>query len=68
MLFNTNDKMQERKSDLNKRHFETITERVHRHLRERNSDITDEDIRNAVIELDIKRNVYEDFLALLSQQ
>ena len=67
MLF-TNDKIKDGTSDLNKSHLETITERVHRHLRDRNSDITDEDIKNAVIELNISKNVYEDFLALLPKQ
>lgn len=67
MLF-TNDKIQGRTSHSNKSHLETITERVHRHLRDRNSDITDDDIRNAVIELNISKNVYEDFLALLPKQ
>jgi hypothetical protein len=67
MLF-TNNKPEVRRPDLNKSHLETINERVHRHLKDRNSEITDEDIRNAVIELNIQKNVYEDFLALLPQQ
>ena len=37
---------------------------VHRHLKERDSEVTDEDIKNVVIE-DPRKNVYEDFLFLL---
>ena len=42
---------------------ETISERAHRHLRDEKSVITDDDIRNARMVLDIHRNYYEDFLA-----
>ena len=33
--------------------LETISERVHRHLSDINSEITDEDVKNARIELDV---------------
>jgi len=39
-----------------KRRPETIEERVHRHISDINSKITDEDIRSVKTELDIRRN------------
>ena len=56
----------EKSQDDNKRFTETIDERVHRHLRDKNDVITDDDIRNARVVLDIKTNAYEDFLAQLT--
>jgi hypothetical protein len=41
------------KNEQKKSGFETITERVHRHLSDIKSQITDDDIRNARIELEI---------------
>ena len=37
-----------------KQKTETLDERVHRHLRDRNSEITDEDIKNVKTELEIR--------------
>ena len=37
-----------------KRKQETLQERVHRHLRDKNSEITDEDIKNVKTELEIR--------------
>jgi len=37
-----------------KRKSETLEERVHRHLRDKNSEITDEDIKNVKTELEIR--------------
>ena len=63
MLFR-NDKQWNKTLDLNKSQGETIAERVHRHLRDKSSEITEEDIKRALTVWEIKENKYEDFLAL----
>jgi hypothetical protein len=54
------DKPHEFGSNYRKPLTETIAERVHRHLRDKKSEITEEDIRNARIEWEIRENHYED--------
>jgi len=49
------EKKEQRKSG-----FETITERVHRHLRDIKSQITDEDLRNVRIELEVENEAIYD--------
>ena len=41
-----------------KRSPETIEERVHRHISDINSKITDDDIKSVTTELDIRRNSF----------
>jgi hypothetical protein len=53
-------------TDDNRTVSETITDRVHRHLIDQRSVITDDDIRNSRIVLDVVINAYEDFLAQLN--
>ena len=48
-------------NEIDKPVSETITDRVHRHLRDIRSIITDDDLRNVRLMLDIN-NYYEDFL------
>jgi len=63
LIFFTNNRPQDT-PDSGNSSKETITERVHRHLKDKNSEITEEDIKNALVEWDVRRNVYEEFLAL----
>jgi hypothetical protein len=58
------NKFQKKTSQDNKPVLETIAERVRRHLRDKKSVITEDDIRNARMVWDTKDNEYEDFLAL----
>ena len=51
----TNQKQNEPTKRRAKRKKETLEERVHRHLTDINSKITDDDIRNVKTELDIRR-------------
>ena len=41
------------------RSFETISQRVRRHIRDIRSEITDEDIRNVKIEFEVKNTTYD---------
>jgi len=55
-----NQKKTPENKEQRKSRFETITERVHRHLSDIKSQITDDDIRNARIELEIVNNTTYD--------
>ncbi len=48
------NKSREKLSNQEQTFLETISERVHRHLRDINSEITDEDLRNIRIELEVE--------------
>ena len=62
-MLNLKKSLQDKISDDKRTVSETITDRVHRHLRDQRSVITDDDIRNSRIVLDVVINTYEDFLA-----
>jgi hypothetical protein len=55
-----NQKKTPENKEQRKSRFETITERVHRHLRDIKSQITDEDLRNVRIELKVENEAIYD--------
>lgn len=51
--------VEDKSSKIKTPNWETIAERVRRHLRELSSNITDDDIRNVRVELDLPQYRYE---------
>jgi hypothetical protein len=55
-------KKPQEKKELRQSGFETISERVRRHLKDIKSQITDEDVRNVRIELEVEnKTIYDIF-------
>jgi len=63
LIFFPNSKPQDNEPESKKSGKETVIERVHRHLNDKRSEITDEDIQNVLVEWDARENFYEGFLA-----
>ena len=59
-MLNPEHKIQEKTLDDKRPVLETIAERVHRHLRDKKSEISEDDIRNARIVWDVEVNENKD--------